>query len=291
MIQAIGTPAASNSMTVRSAPTSGNALSNAASLAGTHGLCEADELCLSQSAPQTLTNATYQRTSLKIRARSEVSTADDGDVRVMSQARLRFRYEFEAADGTRIRIRFQANLNYAQTTDSEDGSQFMRLQAAARVSILQENVSSGTAPLLDTPDISAASKQLMSQALDLFQQVVDATTSAFLDSDPLDGDGLITGLVEAFNQLSASIDSMFLPPPAALETVPSSEAVELLEQAAVEPGEVSCRRAGSHRSSCTSAGRIRVSVGRTAAGHGCTQRVRDRTRERGRPGRNRDDDE
>ena len=213
MIQAIGPPAAGNSMTVR-ATTSSNASSNASSLAGTNGLRGADELSLSQSAPQALTNATYQRTSLKIRARSEVSTADDGDVRaVKSQARLRFRHEFEAADGTHIRIRFQANLNYAQATDSEDGSQFMRLQAAARVSILQENVSSGTAPLLDTPDISAASKQLMSQALDLFQQVVDATTSAFLDSDPLDGDGLIAGLVDAFNELSASIDSMFLSPP------------------------------------------------------------------------------
>jgi len=59
-----------------------------------------------------------------------------------------------------------------------------------------------------------------------------------LDSDPLDGDGLIAGLVEAFNGLSESLNSIFLSPPADPEAVSSGEVVELLEQVASDPGEV-----------------------------------------------------
>ncbi len=168
----------------------------------------------------TANDGTYQRTSLKIRVHSETAVADDGDVLARSQTKLRFRYDFEAADGTSIHIRAQASLNYAQTSDSEDGSQTTKLRVAARVSILQENVSNGLAPLQKTPDISTEAKDFISQAIDLFQQVIGATTSAFLDSDPLDGDNLIAGLVEAFNGLSAAIDSMFLSPPTDPEAAP-----------------------------------------------------------------------
>lgn len=50
----------------------------------------------------------------------------------------------------------------------------------------------------------------------------------FLNSDPLDGDSLIAGLVDSFNGLSDSLKSMFLPQPTGSEAEPSKEVVELL---------------------------------------------------------------
>jgi hypothetical protein len=238
MISAIGTPAVSNPIPVPITAPSGGVLSCTPTGAVTKCPPEADELSLSEPGSLTSSDGTYRRTSLNIRARSEVKTTDDGDVLALSQAKLRFRYDFKAADGTSIHIRVQANLNYSQTTDSEDGSQTTKLRAMMRVSMLQEHVSSGIAPLQETPDISAEAKEFISQAIDLFQQIVDATTSAFLDSDPLDGDSLIAGLVEAFNELSAAIDSMFVSPPADSETASPGEVVALLENAATNPSEV-----------------------------------------------------
>lgn len=238
MISAIGTPALANPISAPIAAPSGGTLPCRPSPAGTKSSPEADQLSLSQPGPLTSSDGTYQRTSLKIRVRSETKVADDGDVLALSQTKLRFRYDFKAADGTSIHIRVQANLNYAQTTDSDDGSQTTKLRATARVSILQKNVSSGVAPLLETPDTSAEAKEFISQAIDLFQQIIGATTSAFLDSDPLDGDSLIAGLVEAFNELSAAMDSMFLSPPAEPETVPSGEVIALLDNAASHPSEM-----------------------------------------------------
>ena len=212
MTSTIGTPAVGNPISAPIAALSGGRLSCRSGSAGSQCAREADELSLSQPGLLTANDGTYQRTSLKIRVHSETEVADDGDVVAMSQTKLRFRYDFEAADGTSIHIRAQASLNYAQTSDSDDGSQTTKLRVAARVSILQENVSNGLAPLQETPDISTEANEFISQAIDLFQQVIDATTSAFLDSDPLDGDNLIAGLVEAFNGLSAAIDSMFPSP-------------------------------------------------------------------------------
>lgn len=220
MILAIGTPATSNPFFVPSTAPCGDTLSCAPGSTGVSCSREADELSLAQPGPLTAGDETYQRASLKILARSKMTVLDDGDVRFASRTKLRFHYDFEAADGTSIQIRAQANLSYSQTTDSEDGWQSSKLRATARVSILQANVSSGVAPLLQAPDISPDAKEIVSQALDLFQQVIGATASAFLDSDPLDGDSLIAGLVEAFNGLAAAIGSMSLSRPTDPATLP-----------------------------------------------------------------------
>ncbi|MHB8972431.1 MAG: hypothetical protein ACYC4N_18480, partial [Pirellulaceae bacterium] len=74
--------------------------------------------------------------------------------------------------------------------------------------------------------------------VDLFQQIIDVTTSAFQESNPLDGDSLIAGLVQAFNELSATIDSLFQSPSADPATVPPEEVVALLENAPADPSEV-----------------------------------------------------
>lgn len=238
MISAIGAfparQAVSTSSTSLSSPTS----SCGSSPAGTTCLPESDLLSLSQPGSLTSSVEAYQQTSLKILVRSATTATDDGAERVMAHARLRFCYDFVAADGTNIRIRAQANLDYSQFSDSDDGSQWTRLQAKARVSVLQENVSSDIAPLLETPDISTEAREIVSQALDLFQQVVGATTSAFLGSDPLDGDSLIAGIVDAFNGLTASIDSLFPPPATDLTAVPTGNGAELLAQATADPSAV-----------------------------------------------------
>jgi hypothetical protein len=164
---------------------------------------------------------------------------DDGRIRATSHTRLRFRYDFEAGDGTTIRVRIKANLHYTQIRDGDEGSQSIRLRAKAVVSILQENVSSGLTPLLETPDVSAEAKEGISQAVGLFNQVADTAVALFLESDPLDGDALIAGLVDAFNGLSESIASLFNSGSAEdPKAVSSGEAAELLGQVAAHPGEL-----------------------------------------------------
>ena len=238
MISAVGAPAVSNLILVPSTASSSDTSSNESSLAVTTAPIGGDVLSLSQPESLATSDGFYQRTSLQIRAHSHVKVTDDGQVRAMSHTRLRFSYDFEAADGTRIRIRAKVNLHYSQINDSDEGSQSTRLRVKARVSVLQESVSTGIASLLETPEVCAEAKNGISQAIDLFYQVTDAAASLFLDSNPLDGDALIAGLVEAFNGLSESLNSIFLPPPADPEGVTSADVVELLEQVAVDPGEV-----------------------------------------------------
>lgn len=195
-------------------------------------------LSTTPSSDTALSDGASQRTSLKIRSHSQVRTTDDGQLLATSKTKLRFRYDFEAADGTKIRIRAEANLNYAQLTDSDEQSQSLKLRATARISILQEGVSSDLSPLLNNPENSTDAKSVISTALDLFHQVTDTATSLFLNSDPLDGDSLITGVAEAFNGLSESLTALFQPSSETPTAVPSTEAPELLEPPVADPAEV-----------------------------------------------------
>lgn len=250
MISAAGVPAVTNPIRVPSASASGDTSSTVAAPAAPTSSREPDVLSLSQPDSQPASDGSYQRTSLQIRAHSHVRVDDDGDVRSMTQAKLRFRYEFEAADGTKIRIRAEANLRYSQISDNDYESQSIKLRTAARVSVVQGNVSSGMSSLLGSSEASDDAKSAISQALGLFQQATEAVTSAFLESDPLDGDGLITGMVEAFNGLSEAVDAIFrpapsgpetLPPaetPSTPETLPPAETGELPEQAPTAPAPV-----------------------------------------------------
>lgn len=196
-------------------------------LASTVNLRQTDVLSLSQDQSSPLSEGYNQRTALRVRSQSRTEIANDGSTWTSSKTKLRFHYEFEAADGTKIQIRAQANLNYSETTSGDERSQSLKLRAAIRVSVLQENVSSGLSPLVDAGD----ARNIISQALDLFNEVTNAVTSAFMENDSLDGDRLVTGLVDAFNGLSESVNSLFLPSLPAPETAPSSGAGELL----VEP--------------------------------------------------------
>jgi hypothetical protein len=230
MITAIGVPAASNPTLVPNAPSSNDVSSNDTSLAVPASPAGADELSLSQPDSLATSDAFYQRTSLKIRSHSRVRVTDDGQVRSMSRTKLRFNYDFEAADGTKIRIRVKANLNYSQVSDGDEGLQSTRLRVKAKVLVLQENVSTGISPLLESPEVASEAKNGISQAIDQFNRIAEAATAMFLDSDPLDGDSLIAGLVESFNGLSESLNSMFLSAPADSAAVPSNDVVELLGQ-------------------------------------------------------------
>jgi len=183
-----------------------------------------------------LTEGSYQRTSLKIRSQSQVRTTDDGQLLATSRTKLRFNYDFEAADGTKIRIHAVANLNYAQLADSDEQS--LKLRATAKISILQEGVASDLAPLSVAPEISDDAKKAISAGLDLFRQAMETATSLFLGSDPVDGDSLIAGAVEAFNGLSDSIGALFAPPAKIPTSLPSPEAAELLEPPVTAPTKV-----------------------------------------------------
>ena len=92
-----------------------------------------------------------ERTSLQLRAQSQLQVTEDGQTLATAQAKLRFRYDFQAADGSTIQIRLQANLNYAQLTDADTESQTTKLRASLHISILQKNVASGVAPPAKRP--------------------------------------------------------------------------------------------------------------------------------------------
>lgn len=77
--------------------------------------------------------------------------------------------------------------------------------------------------MLNNPENSTDAKSVISTALDLFHQVTDTATSLFLNSDPLDGDSLITGVAEAFNGLSESLTALFQPSSETPTAVPSTE--------------------------------------------------------------------
>ena len=51
---------------------------------------------------------------------------------------------------------------------------------------------------------------MFAKALDLFQQVTDAAAAAFDGSDPLDGDSLISSLVDAFNEFADTMLGSFV---------------------------------------------------------------------------------
>lgn len=133
----------STSPSTEASSTSTNAVTT-----GTTTSRRSDVLSFSQAESLPTSDGYFQRTSLKVRANSQVKTTGDGDVLTTSKAKLRFSYDFEAADGTKIRVRAQANLNYAQLSGDDEQSQSMRLRVTAKVSILQENVASGLSPLM-----------------------------------------------------------------------------------------------------------------------------------------------
>lgn len=234
MIPSIGHGAAPPSFRVPSDSPSTEAASSNAVTTGAASSRRSNVCSFSKAESLPTSDGYYQRTSLKVRAHSQVRTAGNGDVLTTSKARLRFSYDFEAADGTKIRVRVQANVNYAQLSADDEQAQSMRLRVTAKVSILQKNVASGLSPLLDTGENAS----VLSQALELFQQVTEAATSAFLGSDPLDGDSLISGLVGAFNGLAETMDGLFLPALSASEVETPSQPDPILEPPVAEPAPV-----------------------------------------------------
>ena len=179
----------------------------------TTGPLASDELSISDPGARELSEATYERMSLRLRSRTQTRVTDDGQVRTLSRTQLKFRYEFEAADGTRIQIRAKANLSFKQSSDGDETTQSIKLSSKLRISTIQQSVSSGVGSLLESPAIPADAKNVISQALEMFQQLTDAATSSFLSGEPLDGDQLIQGLVAAFNELAGTIQPGGLPAP------------------------------------------------------------------------------
>lgn len=238
MVPAVGAFRAGYPVHVPHAASCNKALGDESVLAATDAPEIADVLALSDPESQLASSGYYEQTSLKVRAQTRVATADDGTVRALAHARLRFDYRFEAADGTKIRIRLKANLHYAQISGDDGQSQSIRIRAKASISVLQSQISEGVAPLLEDPGVSSEARDKAAEAIENFNQVSDALTALFLDSDPLNGDSLITGLVGAFNSLAESLGAAFLEPTAERDAVPAGDDVGLIEQVASNPADV-----------------------------------------------------
>lgn len=166
-----------------------------------------------------LGNEIQQRTSLSIQTRSRALVQDGELVRFDTQSRLRFQYDFESADGTKIQIRLKLNSKFSEVDNGTDNAQSLKVRAKLKVTVVQEQVNAGVSPLLDQGGISDDVRGVIEQALGLFQQLTDAASSAFDTNDPLDGDSLITNLVDAFNGLADTILNSFF-------GLPDADAVE-----------------------------------------------------------------
>ncbi len=195
-----------------------------------------DEVSLSEPGTGLIDDGFYQRTDLSVRSRFRVSQTDDGELRTTLHSKLRFRYDFEAADGTKIRIRAKANLHYSQKSDGDQQSQSLKLRVKAHVSVVQKSVTSGVGAVAELPELSAAAQQGLSEALELFQQMTDAATSVFLGGDPLDGDSLIAGLVEAFNELTGTMDTTAIPAGDLPESLPHDVVEQIAGPVLEQPG-------------------------------------------------------
>lgn len=170
----------------------------------------------------------YSRSSLKVRSSSELLQSDDGSVRAASQSKLRFKYDFVDDDGTRISIRAKANLSYEQSVSADGNSQSLRLRARTSISIVQTNVANGSDELSQINGISDQAKETIGAALELFQKVTDSVTAQAFTASPIDGDSLIAGLVEAFNDFTTSVLTPFTSP--AIEgTAPPSADSDVVE--------------------------------------------------------------
>ncbi len=213
------------------------ASSNALPVAANAISAEPDVLSISSPESRAVDDGVFQRTALAVRARWQVKETDDGQLRIRANTKLRFAYDFQAADGTQIRIRAKANLQYSQTSDGDTQSQSLKIRVKARVSILQQDVSSGVSPLAEDPEIPSEAQSAIAQALELFQKVTDKATSLFLENNPLDGDQLIAGIVEAFNELAGSISGTPLPITADPQPAPAADLIEPVAYVAADPAQ------------------------------------------------------
>eukprot|EP00913_Durusdinium_trenchii_P010900 g10229.t1 len=142
----------------------------------------------------------HSRAETRLRSRTSLRIDDDGSIRFKARTRLRYRYEFEAADGTRIQIKARANLRYSAKVD-DNGDLKIKTRAKLQISLLQESVNTNTDSLFNASDNNELFSAL-TKALNVFNEVVNHATSEFLNGDILNGDGLITDLVDAFNELA-----------------------------------------------------------------------------------------
>jgi hypothetical protein len=168
---------------------------------------DADQLALTSPAAETSLSGSSQQLSLQFRSHTHIRELPNGQTRTRIQTKLRFQYEFEAADGTSIRVHVKANLHFKQSTFGGDQAQSIKLSFKARVDSLREDVTQEISPLLDAEEVPSDTKQVVSQALSEFQQNADSAGNQFAETEPLDGDSLITSLVNAFNGLSQTLDS------------------------------------------------------------------------------------
>jgi hypothetical protein len=184
-----------------------------------------------------LSEGYLERTALRVRTVTRAALNDDGELSVRSHSKLRFQYDFQAADGTRIQVRLKANVHYSQTENDDDSAQSLKIRVQLNVSILQDQVASDAAPLLDPSALPSEARDAIALALGLFQEATDAATSLFEESDPLDGDALIARVLDAFHQLVDSIHHSVTPQVPAENPVLEEAPVDLAAEA-VEPPEL-----------------------------------------------------
>lgn len=235
MLSAVSTSALYDPSLLRSVEDFSDTASTASNLVTGAPLGGEDVLSIAQPESPAIGSGFYERLSLRSRTHAQVRSTEEGQVLAKVKTHLRFQYDFLSTDGTRIRIRAKVNLHYSQTADGDEVSLSIKLKAKIQVSIFQQDVASDVAPLLEAPEVSEEARTAIARSLELFRQVTDAATSLFSDSDVLDGDPLITRLVETSNDLLEAIASTFFPPPGDAGAIPSDDAIALPDQPADEP--------------------------------------------------------
>ncbi len=221
------------------------------------GPAVSDDSSLSVQAPVSLLSAddhspalaapTFSATALKLKFDTQTRASEHGEGALETRSKLRFQYVFQSADGTGIKIDAKIKLNekYAQSEDDNGFSQKLKFKARLHIEVLQRDVAESGQQLAVAPQIPDQAKAVIGDAIDLFGQISNALLNAFQQGDSVDGDALIAGIVESFNDLTQSVlganDPAALPPeglpPEGLppEALPPAEGLPIEGLPPIEP--------------------------------------------------------
>jgi hypothetical protein len=143
---------------------------------------------------------------LKAKSFFKITQTDDGGIEAKYRSSLKFTYEFQSEDGTTVKLlaKLKTRVAYEQNAD---GSFELKARVKLQLSMMQETVQSGLTPALDSGAMTDEAMSAVTSALQGFGGIIDRMTGQFVDGT-LAGDDLIASLVDGFNQLTRSAQSI-----------------------------------------------------------------------------------
>ena len=195
-----------------------------------------DDLQLSLRQTDVLQISTGSSANALLRSKSElkIKQSDDGSIAFKFKSKLKFDYEFQSEDGTSIKIsaKIKSRISYSEN----NGEQSVKLKSRVKfqLSATLKSVQSGVAPALGSENVSDEQNSEIATALQGFSDLIDRLSSEF-QGDAIDGDDLIVSIVNAFNELSGSVQSNLPEDSAGPATQPELPAIDLAADESESP--------------------------------------------------------